>query len=354
MIITILSTVFVLGVLIFFHELGHFIAAKRAGIKVEKFSLGFPPAIIKKKVGETEYSIGLIPMGGFVKMAGELPGEESTGAPHEFMSKSVGARTLVVAAGPIMNFVLAFFILWGIFFINGEEIIDTDQAVIGIVSEGSPAEGAGIKPGDKIIHINESPVTTFESMARIISSHVEEQISVNWMRNGVEMSAELTTYSEEVYNDKGEKIPIGMMGVGQQTSFVNLGFFKAAGRGFSKTIEFTVLVYKFIYNLVTAQISPKMMGGPVFIAQMAGETAKMGFATLLAFMSLLSVNLAVLNILPIPVLDGGHLIFLLIEKIKGKPLTINQRAIAQQIGLVFLLVVIIMVTYNDIARVITG
>ncbi|MEE9441377.1 MAG: RIP metalloprotease RseP [candidate division Zixibacteria bacterium] len=354
MLITILATVFVLGVLIFFHELGHFIAAKRAGIKVEKFSLGFPPAIIKKKVGETEYSIGLVPLGGFVKMAGELPGEESTGAAYEFMSKSVGARAIVVAAGPIMNFVIAFLILWGIFFVNGEEVASTDQAVIGVVAEGSPAEGAGIVPGDMIVRINDSPITTFESMARIISTHVEEPITVIWIRDDIEMSVGLTTYSEEVYNEKGEKVPIGMMGVGQQTTIVDLGFFESGHRGLAMTWYFTKNVYKFVYDLVTAQISPKMIGGPVFIAQAAGAMAKRGLIDLLAFMALLSVNLAILNILPIPVLDGGHLIFLLIEKLKGKPLSLNQRAIAQQIGLVFLLVVIIMVTYNDIVRVITG
>lgn len=354
MIVTILSTIFVLGVLIFFHELGHFIAAKRAGIKVEKFSLGFPPAILKKTVGETEYSIGLVPLGGFVKMAGELPGEESTGAPYEFMSKSVGTRAIVVAAGPVMNFIIAFFILWGIYFINGEEVVDTDQAVIGYVAPESPAEKAGILADDLIIRINESEIESFEAMSVMISKLVEEPIQVTWMRDGVEMSAGLTTYSEEVYNEDGEKVPIGLMGVGQKTTFVELGFFQAAGRGLSKTKEFVYLVYKFVADLVTAQISPKMIGGPVFIAQMAGETARMGFSTLLAFMALLSVNLGVLNILPIPVLDGGHLVFLLVEKFKGKPMTLNQRAIIQQIGLVFLLVLIIMVTYNDIARVITG
>jgi regulator of sigma E protease len=179
-------------------------------------------------------------------------------------------------------------------------------------------------------------------------------VTLTWQRGEQEMSATVVTMVDEAYNQEGAKVPVGMIGVGQKTTFLEMGFFQSAGRGFSKTIDFVKMVFQFIYDLVTRKLSPKMIGGPVFIAQMAGQTAEMGFATLLAFMALLSVNLAVLNILPIPVLDGGHLIFLLIEKLKGTPLTVNQRMIAQQVGLVFLLLVIIMVTYNDIVRVITG
>lgn len=352
--ITILATVFVLGVLIFFHELGHFLLAKKVGIKVEKFSLGFPPSILKKKIGETEYCIGLIPLGGYVKMAGETPGEEATGAPYEFMSKSVGARALVVFAGPFMNFVIAWLVLWGIYFIQGEEVADQDRAVVGIVSPDSPAAEAGLLPDDVITAINGTQVTTFLSMARLISTEVEKPITITWQRDGQEMTASVVTIVDEAYNQEGKKVPVGMIGVGQQTTFLSMGFFQSAGRGLTKTTDFVKMVFQFIYDLVTRKLSPKMIGGPVFIAQMAGQTAQMGFTTLLAFMALLSVNLAILNILPIPVLDGGHLVFLLIEKLKGTPLTVNQRMIAQQIGLVFLLLVIIMVTYNDIVRVITG
>ncbi len=351
---TLLSTVFVLGVLIFIHELGHFLVAKWSGIRVDKFSLGFPPSILKKKVGETEYCIGAIPLGGFVKMAGENPDEEATGAPDEFMSKSVKIRTAVVAAGPFMNFVLAWLILWGLLFIQGEVVTDPDNVIIGAVSADSPALNAGLLEDDIIKAINGTPVSSFRDMAVLISEQVEKPITIDWTRNGQEMTATATTISEEAYNAEGEKIAVGKIGIGQKHTYNRLGFFNAAYEGFTETLVFIKMIGEFVWNLVSFKISPKMIGGPVFIAQMAGQRAELGMSALLIFMAFLSVNLAILNILPIPALDGGHLAFLLIEKIKGSPLTINQRMIAQQVGLVFLIVIIVMVTYNDIMRFISG
>jgi regulator of sigma E protease len=352
--ITILSTIFVLGVLIFIHELGHFLVAKWSGIRVDRFSLGFPPSILKKKAGETEYCIGVIPLGGYVKMAGENPDEESTGAPYEFMSKPVIVRTAVVIAGPFMNFVLAWLILWGLFFIQGEAVTDPNHVVIGAVSPDGPAAKAGITDGDIITSINGTPVKTFSDMAVLISEEVEKPITIAWDRDGREMSANVTTESEETYNAQGDKIAVGRIGVGEKGVYHRLGFFNAAYEGFSETVVFVRMIGDFVWNLISLKVSPKMIGGPVFIAQMTGQRAQLGMSALLVFMAFLSVNLAILNVLPIPALDGGHLVFLLIEKVKGSPLSINQRMIAQQVGLVFLLIVIVMVTYNDIVRFISG
>jgi len=351
---TILSTVFVLGVLIFIHELGHFLVAKWSGIRVDRFSLGFPPSILKKKVGETEYCIGVVPLGGYVKMAGENPDEEATGAPFEFMSQPVRIRTAVVIAGPFMNFVMAWMILWGIFFIQGEAITDPNHAVIGLVAPDGPAAEAGLTKGDIITAIDGTPVNSFSDMAMIISGQVEKPITITWLRNGQEMSATVKTYSDEAYNAEGEKIPVGRIGVGENGEYRRMGFFTASYEGFKETLVFVKMIGEFVWNLISLKISAKMIGGPVFIAQMAGQRAQLGFSALLVFMAFLSVNLAILNVLPIPALDGGHLVFLLIEKIKGSPLTVNQRMIAQQVGLVFLLIVIVMVTYNDIVRFISG
>jgi regulator of sigma E protease len=351
---TLLSTVFVLGVLIFIHELGHFLVAKWSGIRVDRFSLGFPPSIVKRKVGETEYCIGAVPLGGYVKMAGENPDEEATGAPYEFMSKPVRIRTAVVAAGPFMNFVLAWLIMWGIFFFQGVAETDPDHAVIGVVSPDGPAHAAGLMEGDIITAINGTPVSSFADMAVLISNEVEKPIAINWQRNDQEMSATITTIADETYNAQGEKIAVGRIGVGEMGEYRPLGFVSAAVEGFSETIFFVKMIGKFVWDLVSLKISAKMIGGPVFIAQMAGQRAQLGFSALLVFMAFLSVNLAILNILPIPALDGGHLIFLLIEKLKGSPLTVTQRMIAQQIGLVFLIIVIVMVTYNDIVRFVAG
>lgn len=352
--LTVVSSIFVLGVLIFIHELGHFIMAKRAGIKVEKFSLGFPPAILTKKYGETEYCIGLIPLGGFVKMAGENPDEAATGAPYEFMSKSVGARVGVVFAGPLMNFLLAWLILWGLYFARGEAVVDPNKVVVGMVSPDGPASQAGISEGDIIKSINGTAVATFPAMAEIISSNPGRPIDIVWERAGADMTASVTTTVEEGYNNQGEKLQFGRIGIGQQVTYESIGIHTAAWTGLSRAGEMAGMVIKFLYDVVTLRVSAKMIGGPVFIAQMAGQTAQAGFSALLFFIALLSVNLAVLNVLPIPVLDGGHLVFLTIEKLRGSPLSMRQRTIAQQVGLVFLLLLIVWVTYNDIMRFVTG
>jgi regulator of sigma E protease len=253
-----------------------------------------------------------------------------------------------------MNFILAWFIIWGLFFFRGEAVTDPNNAVIGIVSPDGPAAEAGLKEGDIIKSINGEPVNNFIDMSRLISEEVEVPITIGWMRGDQEMSATVTTYSEEVYNEKGEKVAQGRIGVGQKGEYHSMGFFVAGYEGFTEVLSFGRMIGEFVWDLVRLKISAKMIGGPVFIAQMAGQQAQRGFADLMVFMAFLSVNLAILNVLPIPALDGGHLIFLLIEKIKGSPLTINQRMIAQQVGLVFLIILIVMVTYNDIVRFISG
>ncbi len=345
------ATILVLGILIFVHELGHFLVAKSVGIKVEKFSLGFPPKMFSKKVGETEYIISWIPLGGYVKMAGELPEDESTkGASWEFMSKTVWQRAKVIVAGPLMNFFLAVFIFWGLLFFQGQREIHTENTVIGAVEEGGPAEVAGIRTGDKIITVNGNKVTNFQEMAEIIQTHVEEPVAVEWIRDGEKYSKEIITKKEKTVNIKGETEYIGKIGVGPSYTEIKLGFFEAFWEGLVFALYLLWLIVKFVVSLILGQASLKLLAGPIFIAQTAGETAKMGFSNLLSFMGILSVNLALVNVLPIPVLDGGHLVFLLIEKIKGSPVSAKQRAFMQQIGMAFLFALILLVTYNDLVR----
>lgn len=348
---TLVATIFVLGILIFFHELGHFLVAKKSGIRVEKFSLGFPPKMIGKKIGDTEYCISWIPLGGYVKMAGEDPDQSKIqGKPWEFMSKSLGIRALVIAAGPVMNLILAVFIFWGIIFFKGMQEIHDETAQVGLVASGGPADEAGIKPGDTIISINEVEVTTFRDMAEIIYQQVEKPIEVEWIRDGKEFSAQITTFKDRVLDEKGEIKEVGKIGIGPSYTTIKVGFFKSFLEAGGTTVFILVESIKFIVGLITGTASIKLLGGPLFIAQTAGQTAKSGFVNLLSFMALLSVNLSLINILPIPVLDGGHLLFLSIEKIKGSPLSLKQRAAMQQIGLAFLILLIIFVTYNDFLR----
>lgn len=352
--ITALAAIFVLGILVFFHELGHFLVAKKVGIRVDKFSLGFPPTIISRKYGETEYCLSAIPLGGYVKMAGENPDEDSTGAPDEFMSKSMTARAAVVLAGPVMNFVLAWLVLWGLFYFNGEATVDPSRAVIGEVSPGTPAEQAGLQPGDIITSLNGAVIGPFADLSRITAQTVEQPLTIVWFRGGQEMTATVTTISEETLDDTGKKITKGILGVRPQVEYKQWSLLGAAGRALTEAVDFVRKMVLFVRDLISFKISPKLIGGPVFIVQVAGQTAEMGWSALLYFMAFLSVNLTVINLLPIPILDGGHLVFLAIEKIKGSPMSINQRTVALKIGLVFLLLVIVMVTYNDIMRFITG
>jgi regulator of sigma E protease len=347
MITTILATIFVLGVLVFFHELGHFLVAKKVGIRVEKFSLGFPPSILSKKWGETIYAIGLIPLGGYVKMAGEQPGEESNGAPWEFMSKSVWKRSMVIAAGPIMNFILAIVVLTGLYIFRGKEV---EAVYIGQVTPGSPAEMAGLKNGDMIVSVDGVEVKNFFEMSDIVSKKIEKPITFNWKRGGELLSATITTMKEKAVTSKGDTIDVGKIGVGSHAVFEKLNIFAASAAGARQAVTYVGMVFDFVRGLITRTVAPSEIGGPIIIGRLAGATARAGFDILLEFLALLSVNLAVLNILPIPLFDGGHLVFLLIEKLKGSPLSLKTRMVVQQVGMAFLLILIIFVTFNDITR----
>ena len=327
--------------------------AKKSGIRVERFSLGFPPKLIGKKIGDTEYCISWIPLGGYVKMAGEEPDEkEVKGEPWEFMSKPVHTRALVVFAGPAMNFILAILIFWGIVFFAGKHEIHENTNQIGLVAPGGPADKAGIKPGDWIISINGTETSTFGEMAEIIYEQVEKPVEVKWTRDGEEYTATITTFKDRILDEKGKLKHVGKIGIGPSYTTVKVGFLRSLLEGIDTSIFILVETVKFIIGLITGTASIKLIGGPIFIAQVAGQTARAGIVSLLSFMALLSVNLSLINVLPIPALDGGHLLFLGIEKIRGKPLSLKQRAAMQQIGFAFLILLIIFITYNDFLRLI--
>ncbi len=354
--LTAISFIFVLGVLIFIHELGHFVVAKKVGIKVHKFSLGFPPNIFSKKVGDTTYCIGLIPLGGYVKMAGEDPNDESSGADDEFASKTVGQRTAVIIAGPFMNYLLAIFLMIGVLYFGGRPIFDKERIIVGTVQTDAPADKAGLKEDDVIIAFNGQAVSNFDSLRVKINSKVKEEIEISWVSKGTDTTIALITTAEHFQpRVDGGIDTVGRIGFSPKPiGYEHPSLFSAAIEGFVITHVIVRDTFKFIKQLVTGQASGKMIGGPLFIAQQSGKEASKGAANLFFFMALLSVNLAVLNVMPIPILDGGHLVFLAIEKLKGSPLSVKVRGIAQQVGMVLLFTMIIFVTYNDIVRVVTG
>jgi regulator of sigma E protease len=354
MLTTALAFILVLGILIFIHELGHFVVAKKVGIRVEKFSLGFPPNIFSKTVGETTYCIGMIPLGGFVKMFGENPDENPTGAPYEFMSKTVGQRAAVIIAGPFMNYVLAIFLMIGIVYFGGRAIFDETRVMVGEVPEDKPAFQAGLRPDDQIVAVNGEALSSFDSVRVRINKVVNDTITLTWVRGGDTLSARVRTEMYPQPNEQGGADTVGVIGFAQKPmSYERFGLFESVQRGFVSTHIIVWETVMFLKRVVTGQVSAKMMGGPLFIAQQSGKEARKGATSLFFFMALLSVNLAVLNVLPIPILDGGHLVFLAVEKLKGSPLSVKARAIAQQVGMVVLLGLIVFVTYNDILRVIT-
>jgi regulator of sigma E protease len=349
---TILSAILVLGILVFVHELGHFLVAKSVGIRVLRFSLGFPPKLISFRKGETEYCISVIPLGGYVKMAGEDPDEsENVGAPYEFMSKTPLQRSAVILAGPVMNYITAIVLFAAIFAIQGYQVFHDDKMVVGTVAEDSPAESAGLAVDDVILSIDGEPITDFFRMAEIVSARAEEDMSVEYQRGNTIDTVSLITTVDTVRNQRGEDVVVGRIGLAQKVWWEKPGFLGSVELAFRRTWEITVLLVGFLWKFITLQVSLKEIGGPLFIAQVSGEVAKLGFAALFSFVAMLSINLAIINILPIPVLDGGHLVFLAIEVVRRKPLTMKQRVAVQQVGLAFLLMLIVVVTYNDIARI---
>jgi len=348
----IFAFVIVLGVLIFFHELGHFLVARFFGVGVEKFSLGFGPRLIGKKVGLTDYRICAIPLGGYVKMVGEEPDVEIPPAdiPLSFTHKHVLKRILIVAAGPFFNLLLSVIIFYGIFQISGIYIL---KPSVGKVQAESPALESGLKKGDTIVTIDNQPVQSWDHMSTIIKESGGKTLSLTVLRDGSEFSTRVTPnvkVTKNIFGEDKERYVIGIVAAGDFFT-KDLNPFQALGESILQTYRVTRLTVLSIVKLIQGTLSTKTLGGPIMIAEMAGRQAKEGLASLVFFIALLSVNLAILNFLPIPVLDGGHLLFFFIEALIGRPVNTRMREIAQQVGIFILILLMVYVFYNDISRI---
>jgi regulator of sigma E protease len=447
----IFAFVVVLGILIFFHELGHFLVARLFGVGVEKFSLGFGPRLFGRTVGITDYRISAIPLGGYVKMVGDEPDAELDAEliPYSFTHKHVFKKIMIVAAGPFFNLLLAVIIYTGFFTIigtedvrpvvnhvvaespaagvglqpgdrvaavNGEtvaawgdinrliaegggdavritvnrdgnffdvtvtpqtkmakDILGDDapyydvgfsglaplKAVVGEVADGYPAKKAGMKKGDLIVSINDRAVDSWNTMKTIISQSKGDPLAVRVVRNGETLAVEIVPvlFSEE--NLLGEKVDSYRIGISSpgidipdaDRITIKRGFFQALLEGVDQTYQISRLTLLSIGKLIKGTVSTKTLGGPIMIAEMAGQQAKAGLTNLVFFIAVLSINLAVLNFLPIPVLDGGHLMFFFIEAVIRRPINVRMREIAQQAGIFILIMLMIFVFYNDITRI---
>ncbi len=429
MLITLLAFVFVLGVLIFVHELGHFLAARRIGVRVLTFSLGFGPKVLSFRRGDTEYCVSAVPLGGYVKMAGETPDEPLTGREDEFLSKSKWQRFQVLIMGPVMNILLAFVLTWVVLLRGAEIPAYLDRApVIGAVAAGSPAERAGIKAGDRLISVAGRQVTTWEDAGLAIGTKARREVVIELVRDGRTETVRVTPDAEGrfevgnigvepdsrpairslisgepaqkaglkpgdvVVSVNGERMlgseqlseaiakhpnqPIalaierrgtpmvftitpalrgnkGMIGIqiGMETRVIQPGPVQALNLSVKKNYEYGGLIFRTLGGLVTRETSPKQLMGPVAIAQLSGEYAALGWIPLFSLMAMISLNLGILNLLPIPVLDGGHIFIMAIEAIARRDFSAKVKENMLLAGFVVLMLLMVTVIYNDLMRI---
>jgi len=353
--ISVISAIVVLGILILVHEMGHFLVAKIAGVKVIKFSLGFGPRILGKKIGDTEYLISLIPLGGYVKMLGESSDEEileEEELKRSFMKQNLWTKAGIVACGPIFNFLFGVFV-FSLIYCFGVPTLTTE---IGEVKKDFPAEKAGIKKGDTIFAINDIEVSRWEELSKIIQESGGGDLNISLKRGNDILNIQLNPVVEATKNIFGEDTEVYLIGITASEKFINKRHnpFVAFCKGTEHAWQITELTVLTIVKLIERKISFQTLGGPILIAQLAGKQAQAGILSLLFFMGLLSVNLGVLNLLPIPILDGGHLLFFFLEGILRKPIKEKVVEVAQYVGLSILIILMIFVFYNDILRIIKG
>ncbi|MDB4349485.1 RIP metalloprotease RseP [Omnitrophica bacterium] len=347
--LSVIVVVIVFSILIVVHEFGHFIMAKKCGVKVERFSLGFGPKIIGVKKGETEYRISAIPLGGYVKMAGETYQDKLTGERWEFLSRPPFERFKIVICGPLLNYILGF-LLFSLVFMLGSPTLTNK---IGKVMDDYPAKAAGVKPGDSVISIDGERVQYWDELTRIIRKKLKGNVKLVVLRDDRELMLTLTPKVKEFKDIFGKDVKIAMVGIASSDEliFIKHNPARSIYKGFKKTIELTTLTFKAIWSLILGRLSLReSVTGPVGIFILTAKAAKLGLIYLLNMMAIISTSLAIVNILPIPVLDGGHLVFLLIEKMRRRPLSQKIQETATQIGLGLLLILMFFVFYYDIAR----
>jgi regulator of sigma E protease len=434
---TLLSFLFVLGVLVFIHELGHFLLCRWNGVRVITFSLGFGPKILKVQRGETEYCISIIPLGGYVKMAGENPDDGPTGRDDEFLSKSKWQRFQILIAGPAMNVVLAVVLLAVVLMQGATMLAYVDRpAVVGAVQPGSPAERAGILPGDEITQFGTAEITKWEHLDMAVAARPEREVDVVVMRNGTVQRLKVRPDLTELRTRNDARFEVGTIGVmpdvypsvtgfvpgkpaessglkigdeiraidGERMSFYSqvlqtlakkpadrpivftvrrdgvdetisitpyregdrtlIGMYgrdatisftptpiEAIGMSVQRNIEMSGLILNMLKDLVTGEASPKQLMGPVGIAQLSGESAQEGWIALLTLMASISLNLGLLNLMPIPVLDGGHIFIMAIETISRRDFSLAVKEKMLFVGFVLLMTLMVTVIYNDLTRI---
>ncbi|ACL69531.1 RIP metalloprotease RseP [Halothermothrix orenii] len=354
MLTTIISFIIVLGILIFIHEFGHYITAKKAGIRVEEFALGYGPRLFSRQKGETVYSIRALPLGGFCKMTGEFPEDEEMTEEERkiyldakekgecFFQKSPIKRFAVIFMGPFMNFMLAVLLFILMFSIYGIPVDSSSTTIIGTIVPEKPAAEAGLEPGDKIIEINGTRVENWDEMASIIHRSPGKKLEIKYIRNNEIREVTLIP-------DFNENTETGVIGIYPELIMKKVSFTKSIKMGFYQTwYVFSNTIMAFV-KIITRETSAEL-AGPIMIANMVGQAAKVGLLNLLNLMAVISINLGILNLLPFPALDGGRIVFILVEVVRGKPVDPEKEGFVHLIGFVLLMVLMVFVIYKDIMR----
>ncbi len=353
---------FVLTIVVFFHELGHFLVARWCGIKVMVFSIGFGPEIVgfNDRYG-TRWKLSAVPLGGYVKFFGDenaasVPDRDAASGMTEaekkdsFQFKPVGSRAAVVAAGPIANFILAIAIFAIVFMTVGKQ---TTTARVDAIQPNSAAQKAGFQPGDLVLAINGSPIANFSEMQRIVSVSAGEPIRVEVERGGVPVTLKATPELKELKDSFGNVHRIGVLGISRSMAPGDIktekaGPLQAVVMGAQETWFVVERTLTYIGGVFTGRESADQLGGPIRIAQVSGQVATAGFTALIHLTAVLSVSIGLLNLFPIPLLDGGHLLFYGIEAVRGRPLSERAQEFGFRIGLAVVVMLMIFATFNDI------
>lgn len=353
---TVLYAVLVLGALIFFHELGHFAVARWFGMGVSRFSLGFGTRLFGFKHGKTDYCISLIPLGGYVALVGETDGSdvpEGFTPEENFSLRPAWQRLLVVAAGPIANFILAWVVC--VILAMGWGMAKMLPEIGGLVENGAAAE-AGMQTGDRVLSINGKPIHVWKEMSDAINESRGEPMHLEIRRGSDTLTIVTSARSAVRKTIFGEDETAWMLGIRASgaVEIQELGFLDSFSEGTRRTWEYIDLTWQGFVKLAQRVVPADQVGGPIMIAQLVGQSAEAGLAAVLGLAALISINLGILNLLPVPVLDGGQIVFCVIEMIIRRPLNERMRDWAMRIGITLLLALMVLATYNDIARLLKG
>lgn len=351
---TLITFVIVLGILVFVHEFGHYIVAKATRVRVEEFALGFGPKLVGFRKGETMYSLRVFPLGGFCKLTGEFPHAEDELSGEELISykeavdagkalyqKSILQRFGVIFTGPLMNFLLAAILLSIIFIISGVPYAGSNEPIIGMTVPEEPAFEAGLREDDRLVAINGQPVEQWDDISRLIGTSETETVTLKILRDGEEKIIQVKPRLEE-----GRRI----IGIWPKVINQQVGFFAAIWTAIQETWLMIKMIIVGFWQMLTFQVKPEV-GGPVLIAKMVGEAAEIGWIYLLRFTAMLSINLGIINLVPFPALDGGRILFLAIEAIRGKSIDPQKEGFVHFIGFVLLMALIVIIIYKDIVRI---